>query len=467
MSHGECSSGLTDFLAARVLTLGDGHVPDDVYIRAQHALLDWTVLATVSWRVPSVQSLYRFLVESGAPAEQATMLGAGIKTSSDVAMLVNGAAGHVLDFDDAHLLSRVHPSAPLWPAILAYGEMARLPGERLLAAFAIGVEVQSRLAAYMGESHYRLGWHNTATLGTFGAAAAVGWLRGLNHDQLCNAFAIAATMASGLRAAFGSPTKALQVARASGNGMLAAGLAQAGLSAGRETFDREDGFSALYADSTSAQRPLENPDRWCIKDSVFKYHASCYGTQAPIEAALLFGRPGKGRVSSVTVYVEPQYMTVCNIPDPATATEAKFSVRHAVALALSGKNTAVHASFEPETIRDAEVTDWRSRIEVRPDERMPRANARVELTFVSGDRDARTYDASRPESDLDRQQEKLLEKTRSLLTQSGFDRDQTTTLQDALLSMRQSSDVSQWAGYFRQVSSAPALRQEHDRSEGA
>lgn len=467
MSRGEFSSGLTDFLASRVLNSGNGQVPDDVYLRAQHALLDWAVLAMVSWRVPSVQSLYQFLVEPGAPAEQATVLGAGIKASSDVAVLVNGTAGHVLDFDDVHLLSRVHPSAPLWPAILAYGETARLPGQRLLTAFAIGVEVQSRLAAYMGESHYRLGWHNTATLGTFGAAAAVGWLRGLDHGQLCDAFAIAATMASGLRAAFGSPTKALQVARASANGMLAAGLAQAGFSAGSEIFDREDGFPALYADSTSAQRPLANPDRWCIRDSVFKYHASCYGTQAPIEAALAFGQLGKSSISSVTVYVEPQYMTVCNIADPATATEAKFSVRHAVALALAGKNTAVHASFEPETIRDAEMKDWRSRIEVQPDERMPRANARVELTFVSGDRDARAYDASQPEGDLDHQQEKLLGKTRSLLMQAGFDRGQTTKLQDALLSIRQSSDVSQWAGCFRQVSSAPALRQEHDRSEGA
>src|SRR3546814_8369109 len=90
----------------------------------------------------------------------ATLVGSGIQNSVDTSAMLNGTAGHVLDFDDAHLKSRVHPSVTLWPAILAYGEQAGLAGDRLLAAFVAGVEVQSRLAALMGESHYKLGWHS-------------------------------------------------------------------------------------------------------------------------------------------------------------------------------------------------------------------------------------------------------------------------------------------------------------------
>src|SRR3546814_16501851 len=137
----------------------------------------------------------------------ATLVGSGIQNSVDTSAMLNGTAGHVLDCDEAHLKSRVHPSVPLWPAILAYGEQAGLAGDRLLAAFVAGVEVQSRLAALMGESHYKLGWHSTATLGTLGATAAVGLLPRLNHSELCTAFGIAATIPRWLGTGFGTMTK--------------------------------------------------------------------------------------------------------------------------------------------------------------------------------------------------------------------------------------------------------------------
>ncbi|WP_298015528.1 MmgE/PrpD family protein [uncultured Castellaniella sp.] len=467
MSGGGPMPGLTSFLAQRALAIRPGDVPDDVYAIARHALLDWAALAMASWRLPAVRSLSGYLMAPAAPAGEATVLGAGLRTSPEAAALLNGIAGHALDFDDAHLPSRVHPSAPLWPAILAYGESARLPGERLLAAFAVGVEVQSRLAAGMGESHYRLGWHNTATLGSFGATAAVGWLRGLSPAQLCSAFAIAATMAGGLRAVFGTPAKPLQVARAAANGLFAAGLAQTGFEVGGAVLDGENGFPALYAEDASAGKPMAQPDRWCVREIVFKHHASCYGTQAPIEAALAFGRLDREAVSSVTVYVEPQYLTVCNIAEPETATQAKFSLRHTVALALAGEDTAVRASFEPEGIRKPEVAGWRPLIEVRADPDLPRANARVAVAFASGELQARAYDASRPESDLGRQQDRLLQKTRSLLLQEGFGGDRVAGLQDALLAVRESADMARWMKDFREASHGPARDREHDIQEGA
>src|SRR5690606_3365869 len=99
------------------------------------------------------------------------------------------------------------------------------------AAFVAGVQVQSRLAAVMGNSHYREGWHNTATLGSFGAAAAIGRLQGLQESRLCAAFGLAATLAGGLRSVFGSAAKPLHAGRAAANGIMACGLVRDGLEA--------------------------------------------------------------------------------------------------------------------------------------------------------------------------------------------------------------------------------------------
>src|SRR3546814_11481412 len=104
-------------------------------IIARHWLLDWFTLALTSWHTPAVSQLEQFLGESGLQRGPATLLGSGIQTSVDTAAMLNGTAGPVLDFDDAHLKSRVHPSIPLWPAILPFVERpeARRVGQRFVS----------------------------------------------------------------------------------------------------------------------------------------------------------------------------------------------------------------------------------------------------------------------------------------------------------------------------------------------
>src|SRR3546814_16060898 len=123
-----------------------------------------------------------------------------------------------------------------------------------------------------------------------------------------------------------------------------------------------------------------------MRDVVCKYHASCYGTQAPITAALQIGSLHQQSVSAINVYIEPQYMTVCNIQTPATEAEAKFSVRHTVALAMAGKDTAANASFEPEAVGDPYLRAWSERIKVYSDTGPSCSNAPVERTLTSGER---------------------------------------------------------------------------------
>lgn len=450
---------LTVRVAEQACDVDESKLPSDVLRIACHSLLDWSTVALAGWNDPAVTNLRGFLEEEPGP-EQATLLGSGARVSLSHAALVNGTAGHVLDFDDAHLPSRVHPSVPLWPAIIAFCEHGGFSGKQALAAFIVGVETQTRLAALMGESHYRLGWHNTATLGSFGATAAIGWLRKLTPSQMCHAFGITASQVGGLRAAFGTSCKPLHAGRACANGLFASGLAQQDFDARPDVFDVADGFAQLYADQVYPEA-IANPEgNWDIREVIFKYHASCYGTQAPIEAALQFNKPRFESVCSVRVGVETQYLSVCNIQTPETAAQARFSIRHMVALALEGVDTASQQAFSAACLADPRIAAWRDRIVVYADPALARANARIDLMFTNETRQSVTVDASIPEKDLERQQQRLCKKSVALL-QDRYDAGSLDILHELVLNLEKISDLSVWMDNFRRWESLHRLVQ-HD-----
>lgn len=453
---------LTFGLAERACGIDASTLPSDVLEIARHSLLDWCTMVLAGWCDPAVTNLRRFLQEEPGSG-QATLLGNGHRLSLTHAALVNGTAGHALDFDDAHLPSRVHPSVPLWPAIMALCEQHGLSGKQALAAFVVGVQIQTRLAALMGESHYRLGWHNTATLGSFGATAATGWLRSLNPLQMCHAFGITASQVGGLRASFGTSCKPLHAGRAAANGLFASGLAQHAFDAEPAVFDVAGGFPTLYADQVFPDAVAQENGNWDIRNVIFKYHASCYGTQAPIEAALKLGHPQFESIRSVHVAVETQYLSVCNIQDPETAAQARFSIRHMVALALEGVNTASQQAFSNECLTDPRIVAWRDRITVYGDPAMARANARIDLEFANGTRQSVAVDASCPENNLEWQQQRLCEKSTTLLC-SQYETDSLGALHKLVLDIDKADDLRDWMQEFCRWEQTHRLIQ-HDNND--
>lgn len=409
--HGD----LTRWIARHALTLDYARLPADVVTIAKQSFLDWLCVTLAGWGDPLVAALIAEVDEDGG-RPVATLLGDGRKASAPQAALVNGAASHALDFDDVHLRSRVHPSVPLLPAILATAERRGMGGQDVILAFVAGVETQSRIAAYMGEGHYRKGWHNTGTLGTFGAAMAVGRMLSLTEEAGCHALGIAATQAAGLRAVFGTMCKPLHAGRAAANGLVAAQLAARGFQSRTDILDCPEGFGRTQGDGLFPDAAVADPDRFHTRSIIFKYHASCYGTHAPIEAAVRARRHlGDWQaLASVEVSVEPQYLSVCNIVEPRTGTEAKFSLTHTVALALAGRNTAAAENFSERMIADPDIAELRRRITVRGSSDLLRANAEIRLTQKSGAVHSEHVDASVPEPDLDRQWARLEDKFRAL-----------------------------------------------------
>ena len=208
--------GVLDFLAAALGGLDDGG-----YKKVKAALLPM----------------------AGAPV--ASVFGHPDRVDVQTAALLNGTLGHALDYDDVQAGVRGHPSTVILPALFTAAEREGSTAEAVLAAYAVGVEAMARLGRAMGSRHYETGFHNTATLGPVGAAAALGHLLGFAPEALANALGIAATQAAGLRLQFASEVKPLHAGLAARAGVLAVELARAGLAGNAAFLDGTLGFLAV------------------------------------------------------------------------------------------------------------------------------------------------------------------------------------------------------------------------------
>src|SRR5882672_4022367 len=192
-----------------------------------------------------------------------------MRLSAGNAALANGTAAHALDYDDMCFVSLAHPSAPLVAAALAAADASGPTGRALLDAYVVGFELEARLGRAMNPRHYQRGWHCTSTLGTIGAAATASRLLGPDREAAGHALAIAASEASGIKENFGSMVKPLHAGLAARNGVIAALLAQAGMTASQAAIDGPQGFLAAM----DSEQPELGPgaddlgSRWEIVDT--------------------------------------------------------------------------------------------------------------------------------------------------------------------------------------------------------
>lgn len=199
--------------------------------------------------------IVREYVRAGKEAGEATVLGAEPFTCRAAsAALVNGTAGHALDFDDTQLSSSpdrifgllTHPTIPPLAASLAVGERLGVSGRQFIEAYLVGFEVECKMAEAINPTHYQNGFHSSGTFGIFGAMVSAAKLLGLNADALGNAFAMAASMSAGIRLNFGTMTKPLHVGRAAQNGVMVAELAARGHTGGKDALESPWGFFRVF-----------------------------------------------------------------------------------------------------------------------------------------------------------------------------------------------------------------------------
>jgi 2-methylcitrate dehydratase PrpD len=217
--------GLTAWVVDRVRLREFDDLPDDVVELARQCTLDWLAVTLAGSGEPVSRLVAAEVLDQGG-APQASLIGRPERVAAAHAALANGTAGHALDYDDVAGTFLGHPSAPVLPALLALAERGERSGRDVVAAFVAGFEAESLLGRTIVPGHYERGWHTTATLGTFGAAAACAHLLGLDEVRWAHAFGLAATQAGGLKASFGTMGKPFHAGRAAQAGLLAATLAR-------------------------------------------------------------------------------------------------------------------------------------------------------------------------------------------------------------------------------------------------
>ena len=259
------------------------------------------------------------------------------KSPRDQAMLI-GALTHILETDDLHRASVVHPGCVVVPAVWAVGEQIRASGKEMLVAILKGFEAACRVGMAVGPAHYKI-WHNTATCGPFGAAFGVGSLLGLSDEQLVHALGNAGSQSSGLWQFLetGAMTKHLHAGRAADAGVLSAQLAKLGFTGPPAILEGDKGFFSATCNDAMPDRLLaDSSGPWQMHLNSIKPWPSCRHTHPAIDASLRLAQRHKGKnIEEIRIDTYQAAIDVCDRIAPNSIYEAKFSLQHCVAAALT------------------------------------------------------------------------------------------------------------------------------------
>lgn len=351
-------STVTERLADR---LARPVAPEDRKRAAKH-VLDWTGCAIAGARAPAAAAMARALGQDCS--------------KRDVRFL--GALGNILEMDDVDKRALLHPGPVVAPAALSVAVDCGATGGAFLDAIVRGYEATIRIGRAVGPDHYRY-WHNTATCGPFGAAAAAASLFALDVETTVWALGLAGTQASGFWQTRHEPAsfaKQLHTARAADAGVFSARLARADFVGLKTVLEGPQGFFAAMCANASADDVVsfEESDAWVIHDVSFKPWPACRHAHAAIDAALALRSARKDwkQAASIIVRTYKDAILFCDKPAPMDTLSAKFSLQHAVAVALLRGEPTLR-DFDDASLDDPQIQALRDKISVKEDSAFSRA----------------------------------------------------------------------------------------------
>jgi len=236
----------------------------------------------------------------------------------------------------------------------------------------------------LGRRHYERGFHQTATAGAFGATVAAARVMGLTRDETRNALSLVATRASGLKSQFGSMGKPFNAGVAASNGVEAAELAKRGFVSCDDGVGGSQGFIDAHADEAHEDAAWASPPpaTFLFEDVKHKLHACCHGLHATIEALRQAQRRNAldpSAVTGVDIRVNPRWLRVCDIKQPRTGLEAKFSYAMVTAMTLLGVDTASNTAYTDSLCRDPSLTAFWPKVVVTGDQAIRETAAAVRI----------------------------------------------------------------------------------------
>lgn len=385
-------------LARFAVDFADRPLPPEVVRGAQRAVIDWFASVYPGLDMDAVQQLELALADD-LDRGPARLVGKGARRAATVraAALHNGTAAHAAELDDSFRDAMYHPGAATIAGALAVAQSVNASGSAFLRAVVLGYELSTRIGVVMGRPHYRY-WHNTGTMGSFGAAAAAASLMALDVEATAHALALAATFTAGLQQAFRSESmaKPLHAGRAAEAGVLAAQLAARGMRSSLDVLGGEAGLGQAMSDGPdwSGIAATLGQD-FHITRLTFKNHVGCGHTFAAIDGALALQQQhgfGHGDIERLHLGLYQPTLDIAPHVDPRDADQAKFSLHYMVATALVHGSVRLGA-FEPTRLDDPATRALMQRINKALDPEVDaafpgRRGARIRISL----RDGRTFE---------------------------------------------------------------------------
>jgi 2-methylcitrate dehydratase PrpD len=324
-------------------------IPPEVVHHARRAVIDWHAALYPGAVLAPATLLERALAEELDRGE--ARLALGRKATVRAAALINATAAHTAEVDDIFRDGIYHPGAPTIAAALALAS-----SKDLLRSIVVGYEISTRIGAAMGRAHYKY-WHNTGTIGCFGAAAAAAEALGLDANRFAHALATVATFSAGLQQAFrmDSMSKPLHAGHAAEAGVLAALAAREGVTGSLDVMEGEVGYGrAMGGDPDWSKAFATLGEDFHITRMTFKNHACCGHTFAAIDGALALKnrmRVHPSEIEGIEVATYRAGLEVAHYENPATPAEARFSLKYVVATGLIHGSVRL-AAFEKDRLED-------------------------------------------------------------------------------------------------------------------
>jgi 2-methylcitrate dehydratase PrpD len=382
MSSSEPTPRVTERLAQFLVDSRWQGIPAAARHEAKRTIVNFVGTALGGCRDPAVElAVQSFGPFFGPP--QATVIGRSERPDALSAAFLNAISANVLEFDDTHVRTVIHPAAPVAPAVFAFAELRPVSGKELLHALILGIEAECRIGNAVSPAHYRRGWHITSTCGVFGAAAAAGKLLGLDPQGMIRALGNAAAQSAGLIESLGSMAKSISVGNAARNGLAAALLAEQGFTAPEQPIEGTYGFARVMSGEADFGAITDTlGDSWEILANAYKPYP-CGVVLFPVIDGCLDLRERHAlpadRISVVTVRGHPLLRIRADRPGVTSGREAKVSVQHSVAVAFL-YGAAGLAQYSDQCVGAPEVLDFRRKVAVAEDPSIP-----VETAFIAVD----------------------------------------------------------------------------------
>ncbi|KIV90846.1 hypothetical protein PV10_05454 [Exophiala mesophila] len=372
-SNGEPVNGLhssrTERLVKWAHSLSCDDLPADAVERCKAFFIDWLACAVAGRDHPSVKAMVEYTQAMGPSTGRCEVVGyPGLTTSAAFAALVNGASSHVVEQDDLHNSSMMHPATVIYPTAVAVAQDVGATGKEFITACVVGYEFACRAGEFLGKAHYE-NFHTTATTGVLGAAATAAYLLRLTPDQFLSSIGTAGTQAAGLWQFLLDATHSKQVhtAQACAGGVFSAYVSRSGLMGPHDILQGRRGMAATLAsvDPDPSFIDAQLGKKWSVLESSFKWHASCRHTHPSVDALLALMEEEKiaaGDIESITAHTYQAAINVLSLSAAGeTVHQSKFSMGFVLAVAAKNGSAKI-TDFTEQALLDPELRALQKRV---------------------------------------------------------------------------------------------------------